>query len=127
MEAFNKRDHELYRAYFDPEIRIRRPLADAGGSLPNRPGTYQGIDEFIELMNSIGEAHNLTVSIRNIEEGEDGLVFVELLQTFGPEDAREHQMTWVVDEIRDGRIVNTANYATEAEARIAFERGLPDF
>jgi hypothetical protein len=125
VAAFNARDEQLFRKVLHPDVRIRRPLSDAGSSLPSYYGTYYGIDEFLDVMKEISETSaDLRVSVRNIEEGQGGMVLVELLQTFGPEGEQEHQMTWVVDEIRDGLIVATATFTTEAEAREAFEKGI---
>ena len=125
MDAFNARDESLWRKVLHPDVRIRRPLSDAGGNLPSYYGTYYGIEEFLDVMKEIAESRgDLQVSVRSIEEGAGGMVLVELLQIFGPEDEREHQMTWVVDEIRDGMILATATFTTEDEAREAFEQGI---
>ena len=124
MAAFNARDEKLFRKVLHPDVRIRRPLSDAGGGLPSYYGTYYGIDEFLEVMKQITDASDLQVSVRNIEEGDGGMVLVELLQTFGREGEKEHQITWVVDEIRDGQIIATATFANEAEAREALEKGV---
>jgi hypothetical protein len=124
-EAFNARDFEAFGSFFDPDLKSRRPLADAGGSLPNYPGSYHGRDEFMALLKEVVRSTDLVISIRQFEEGENGLVLIEILQTFGPEDAREHQISWVVNEITGGLVRQTASYATEAEARRGLERGLP--
>jgi hypothetical protein len=100
-------------------------LADAGGSLPNYPGSYHGRDEFISLLKKVVRDTDLVITIRRLEEGEHGRVLIEILQTFGPEDAREHQISWVVNEITDGLVRQTSTYSTEADARKALERGIP--
>lgn len=124
VEAFNARDVSLLKKYFHEDMTIRRPLADAGSSLPNVPGSYHGLDEYLQVVSEVDRSvENLQVAPRKIEAGADGMALVELLQSFGPEGGREHQVTWVVDQITDGKIAWTANFASEDEARRAFERG----
>lgn len=123
MDAFNVRDPDLLRKYLHEDLTLRRPLADAGSTLPNFPGSYHSLEEYLAVVAEIDESvENLQVAARSIEDGPGGMVLVELLQTFGPEDQREHQITWVVDQIQDGKIIWTGNFASEAEARRAFER-----
>jgi hypothetical protein len=124
VEAFNARDLTLLKKYFHEDMTIRRPLADTGSSLPNFPGSYHGLDEYLQVVSEVDQTvENLQVSPRKIEAGAGGMALVELLQSFGPDEGREHQITWVVDQIADGKIAWTANFASEDEARRAFERG----
>jgi hypothetical protein len=114
----------MLREYFHEDMSIRTPLADVGSSGPTYPGSYHGIDEYMAVMDELFEAiENFQVEVRSIEEAPGGMVLVELLQSYGPENSREHQLTWVVDEIRDGKIAWAGNFASEDEARRALKRG----
>jgi hypothetical protein len=110
--------------HFHEDVTVRRPVADAGSSLPNFPDSYHGLDEYLGVVEELdGTVENLQVEVRKVEEGPGGMALVELLQVYGPEDSREQQITWVVDRIRDGKIAWAANFASEQEARRAFEQG----
>ncbi len=73
-----------------------------------------------EAVESLG---GMRFEIRWLEEvGEDGMLY-ELLVLIGPEDERSAQIVWYLSRFRDGLILSTTAFNTEALAREAIERG----
>ena len=56
------------------------------------------------------------------EVGDDGMLY-ELLVLIGPEDERSAQIVWYLSRFREGLVLSTTAFNTEALAREAIERG----
>jgi ketosteroid isomerase-like protein len=123
-EAFNSRDMARVTKYVHPELTVRRPLPDMGASQRSFVGSYRGPDELVEVLNEMIETLNgLQFEMRRVEEIGDNVLLYELLALIGPETERSAQLGWYVTYFRDGLILTTSAYATEAAAREAIERG----
>ncbi len=125
IAAFNEGDMSRVIEFAHPEMNMRQLLPEVGlTSYQSFTGVYRGRPR---SSGRCGKPSNrsaeMRVEIRWLEEvGDDGMLY-EVLVLIGPEDERSAQIAWYLSRFRDGLILSTAAFNTEALAREAIERG----
>jgi hypothetical protein len=125
IEAFNAGDISRVVEYVHPEMMLRQLLPEVGlTSHQSVTGVYRGSAEVEKaLRDAIESLGGLQFEIRWIEEvGDDGALY-ELLALIGPEAERSAQIAWYLSRFRDGVVLSTTAFNTEAMAREAIARG----
>jgi hypothetical protein len=125
IAAFNAGDLSRVIEYVHPEIMLRQLLPEVGlTSHESVTGVYRGSAEVEKaLRDAVDSLGGMQFEIRWIEEiGNDGALY-ELLALIGPEAERSAQMAWYLSRFRDGLVVSTTAFNTEAMAREAIARG----
>jgi hypothetical protein len=125
IAAFNEGDMSRVIEFVHPEMILRQLLPEVGlTSHQSVTGVYRGPEEveraLREAVEVLGE---MQFEIRWLEEvGDDGMLY-ELLVLIGPEDERSAQIVWYLSRFREGLVLSTTAFNTEALAREAIERG----
>ena len=123
--AFNEGDMTRVIEFVHPQMMLRQLLPEVGlTGHSSVTGTHRGSEEVGEALSkaveSLGGMH---LDLRWAEEvGDDGLLY-EVLAKMGPEDAQSAQMVWYLSRFRDGLVLSTTAFNTEALAREAIEDG----
>ncbi len=109
----------------NPDVRVSNPIPDVGQtSHPHFTATYYGHGELTKMLAGLAEGfEGFQFELRWVEEvGDDGLLF-EVLALIGPRSRRSAQLGWCLARFRDGLIVSTSTFGTEASAREAIAAG----
>ncbi len=125
ITAFNEGDMSRVVEFVHPDMNLRQLLPEVGlASHQSVTGVFRGSAEVERaLREAVESLGGMRFEIRWLEEvGEDGLLY-ELLVLIGPEDERSAQIVWYLSRFRDGLILSTTAFNTEALAREAIERG----
>jgi hypothetical protein len=125
IEAFNAGDMKRVTEFVHPEMMLRQLLPEVGlASHESVTGVYRGEAEveraLSEAVESLG---GMRFEIRWLEEVGDDAMLYELLVLIGPESERSAQIAWYLSRFRDGQVLSTTAFNTEALAREAIERG----
>jgi hypothetical protein len=121
IEALNAGDFSRVIEYVHPEMKLRQLLPEVGlASHESVTGVYRGSAEVEQALRDAAESlGGLHFEIRWIEEiGDDGALY-ELLALIGPEAERSAQIAWYLSRFRDGLVLSTTAFNTEAMAREA--------
>jgi SnoaL-like domain len=125
IEAFNEGDMTRVIEFVHPQMMLRQLLPEVGlASHPSVTGTHRGSAEveqaLSEAVDALGGMH---LDLRWVEEvGDDGLLY-EVLALMGPKEAQSAQVVWYLSRFRDGLVLSTTAFNTEALAREAIEGG----
>ena len=125
IEAFNAGDMGRVIEFVHPEMMLRQLLPEVGlTSHQSVTGVYRGQAEVEKALSDAVEAlGGMHFEIRRVEEvGDDGMLY-ELLALIGPETERSAQIVWYLSRFRDGLVLSTTAFNTEALAREAIARG----
>jgi hypothetical protein len=125
IEAFNAGDMSRVIEYVHPEMILRQLLPEVGlTSHESVTGVFHGSAEVEKaLRDAVESLGGMQFEIRWIEEvGDDGALY-ELLALIGPPAERSAQIAWYLSRFRDGVVLSTAAFNTEAMAREAIARG----
>jgi hypothetical protein len=124
IDAFNAGDMARVVEYVHPEMMLRQLLPEVGlTSHESVTGVFHGSAEVEKALRDAVEAlGGMQFEIRWIEEvGDDGALY-ELLALIGPEAERSAQIAWYLSRFRDGVVLSTTAFNTEAVAREAIAR-----
>jgi hypothetical protein len=125
IDAFNAGDMARVVEYVHPEMMLRQLLPEVGlTSHESVTGVYRGSAEVEKaLSDAVESLGGMRFEIRWVEEiGDDGALY-ELLALIGPEAERSAQIAWYLSRFRDGLVLSTTAFNTEAMAREAIARG----
>jgi SnoaL-like domain len=125
IDAFNAGDMARVVEYVHPEMMLRQLLPEVGlTSHESVTGVYRGSAEVERaLSDAVDSFGGMRFEIRWVEEiGDDGALY-ELLALIGPEAERSAQIAWYLSRFRDGLVLSTTAFNTEAMAREAIARG----
>jgi hypothetical protein len=125
IEALNAGDFSRVIEYVHPEMQLRQLLPEVGlASHESVTGVYRGEADVEKALRDAAESlGGLQFEIRWIEEIGDDEALYELLALIGPEAERSAQMAWYLSRFRDGLVLSTTAFSTEAMAREAIARG----
>ena len=124
-DAFNAGDMSRVVGYVHPEMMLRQLLPEVGlTSHESVTGVYRGSAEVEKaLSDAVESLGGMRFEIRWVEEiGDDGALY-ELLALIGPETEQSAQIAWYLSRFRDGLVLSTTAFNTEAMAREAIARG----
>ena len=125
IEAFNAGDMSRVVEYVHPEMMLRQLLPEVGlTSHESVTGVYRGSAEVERaLSDAVDSFGGMRFEIRWVEEiGDDGALY-ELLALIGPKTEQSAQIAWYLSRFRDGLVLSTTAFNTEAMAREAIARG----
>jgi ketosteroid isomerase-like protein len=124
IAAFNADDQDGLRTTLHPDISVRRPLPDLGIATAHSDMTsYHGVDEVLPALSGlIAATGGIRVDLRHLEDAGKDAVLFEFVAGMGPEETRTTWLGWSLFCFREGRIVSTETFATEAEARDAISK-----
>jgi ketosteroid isomerase-like protein len=120
IEAFNRGDYEDLVALFDPAIECH--VASGLGN----PGTWHGIDGFLEMTTTWNESFaDQRSEVRSVDFPDDEHVIAEIHQTaVGAVSDVPVEMTVVyLLQVRDGRAVRFGIYGDRSAALAASANG----
>ena len=125
IAAFNEGDMSRVVEFVHPDMNLRQLLPEVGlASHQSVTGVYRGSAEVERaLREAVASLGGMRFEIRWLEEvGDEGMLY-ELLVLIGPGDERSAQIVWYLSRFRDGLILSTTAFNTEALAREAIGRG----
>jgi hypothetical protein len=125
IEAFNEGDMSRVTEFVHPQMMLRQLLPEVGlTSHASVTGTHRGATEVEKaLKDAVESLGGMRFEIRWLEEvGDDGMLY-ELVALIGPEEARSAQIVWYLSRFREGLVLSTTAFNTEALAREAIARG----
>ena len=121
FDALRRRDLDGFVAFHDPSCEIQPLLAAVAGDYHGRAGVREWLDDLF------GAFPDFSIRLEDVREVGDRTLARAPISAHGAHDMDSpgpiiDQVSWVVSEIRNGRVIWWGTFRTEAEALEAVVR-----
>ena len=115
FDALGRRDLDEFVAFHDPSCEIRPLLAAVAGDYHGRAGVREWLDDLF------GAFPDFTIRLDDVREVGDRTLARTHISAHGAHGMDSavpmiDQLSWVLSEIRDGRVIWWGTFRTEREA-----------